>query len=190
MTDINKLLRYTTSAEKKNAFDNKKSSLSYNKLFPDSTKLSVTQFGLNKLMELRTLVNQNKIEGEMRNKDIIMHKIEWHRKFSISLACLILFFIGAPLGAIIRKGGMGMPLVMAIIFFLIFHLLNMFGEKFVKEEIVAPAFGMWQAIICLAPIGAFLSYKAMHDSLLFNREYYWRLFKKTKSLFSRTVKTN
>ena len=62
--------------------------------------------------------------------------IEWHRKLSLSMACLVLFFIGAPLGSIIRKGGFGMPMVLAIVFFLIFHLLNMFGEKFAKEDVI------------------------------------------------------
>ena len=101
------------------------------------------------------------------------------------MACFVLFFIGAPLGSIIRKGGLGMPLVVAIIFFLLFHLLNMFGEKFVKEGMLPPYIGMWLAVIVLAPVGAFLTYKAMHDSQLFNKEYYNRLFKKIKILISK-----
>jgi lipopolysaccharide export system permease protein len=149
--------------------------------------LRLQQYALSKPMELKSIMNQQNSEMTQRGKDIVMHKIEWHRKFSISLACLILFFIGAPLGAIIRKGGMGMPLVMAIVFFLIFHLLNMFGEKFVKEEILSPSVGMWLAIFCLAPVGIFLTYKAMHDSQLFNKEFYARLFRSAKNIF---VKTN
>ena len=69
-------------------------------------------------------------EQEHQKTEFINHQVEWHRKFSLSFACLVLFMIGAPLGSIIRKGGLGMPLVLAVIFFLIFHLLNMFGEKF------------------------------------------------------------
>ncbi len=72
----------------------------------------------------------------------------------------------------------------AIIFFLIFHLLNMFGEKFVKENITDPFVGMWLAILVLVPVGIFLTYKAMHDSQLFSKEYYYRVFKKIKSLFA------
>jgi lipopolysaccharide export system permease protein len=113
-----------------------------------------------------------------KDSDIRFHEIEWHRKFSLSLACLVLFFIGAPLGSIIRRGGLGMPLVVAIIFFLIFHLLNTFGEKFVKQDIVPSVFGMWLAVIVLAPVGFFFTYKAMHDSQLFNKEFYTRAFKK------------
>jgi lipopolysaccharide export system permease protein len=89
-------------------------------------------------------------------------------------------FIGAPLGAIIRKGGLGMPLVFAIVFFLIFHLLNMFGEKFAKEALLTPFWGMWLAVFSLTPVGAFLTYKAMRDSQLFNKEFYIRTFKKMK----------
>jgi lipopolysaccharide export system permease protein len=93
----------------------------------------------------------------------------------------VLFFIGAPLGSIIRKGGLGMPLVIALIFFIIFHLLNIFGEKFAKEEVTSLVFGMWMPILVLVPVGAFLTYKAMHDSQLFNREFYYRLLSQIRS---------
>lgn len=105
------------------------------------------------------------------------------------MACFVLFFIGAPLGSIIRKGGLGMPLVVAIVFFLLFHLLNMFGEKFVKEDIMPPFIGMWLAVLALTPVGVFLTYKAMHDSQLFNKEYYNRAFKKLRSLLNRSKET-
>ena len=106
------------------------------------------------------------------------------------MACFVLFFIGAPLGSIIRKGGLGMPLVVAIIFFLLFHLLNMFGEKFVKEDIMPPFIGMWLAVLALTPAGIFLTHKAMHDSQLFNKEYYYRIFKKVKALLNRNKATS
>ncbi len=72
---------------------------------------------------------------------------------------------------------MGMPLVAAIVFFLLFHLLGMFGEKFVKENLVSPFLGMWLPVIVLTPVGFFLTYKAMHDSQLFSKEFYYRAFK-------------
>jgi len=78
-----------------------------------------------------------------------------------------------------------MPLVAAIIFFLIFHLLNMFGEKFVKENLTSPFSGMWLSILVLVPVGIFLTYKAMHDSQLFNKELYNRGFRKIKGMFKR-----
>ena len=128
--------------------------------------------------DIKNTIQFNGFDSESREKNLRLHKIEWHRKFSFSMACIVLFFIGAPLGSIIRKGGMGMPLVVAIIFFLIFHLLNMFGEKFVKQDFTSPFVGMWLAVLTLIPVGIFLTYKAMHDSQLFSKEFYHRTFKK------------
>lgn len=108
------------------------------------------------------------------------HEIEWHRKFTLSVACIVLFLIGAPLGAIIRKGGLGTPLVFAVVFFVLFHLLNTFGEKFARGDVTSPFVGMWLSTIVLIPIGAFLTYKAMRDSQLFNKEAYYRLFKSVR----------
>ena len=104
-----------------------------------------------------------------------LHAIEWHRKFTLSVACIVLFLIGAPLGSIIRKGGLGTPMVLAIIFFVIFFLLNNFGEKFAKSGEWTVYFGMWMPSMVLIPVGLFLTYKAMRDSQLFNQEFYYRL---------------
>ena len=82
---------------------------------------------------------------------------------------------------------MGMPLVVAIVFFLLFHLLNMFGEKFVKDDITSPFIGMWLSIFGVAPWAHMLTYKAMHDSQLFNKEFYFRLFKSIRTLFKPIV---
>jgi len=158
-----------------------------NRLFPDSLIMNIHDRSITVANELKNSLQFSTGELESKEKDIRLHRIEWHRKFSLSLACLILFFIGAPLGSIIRKGGIGMPLVVAIIFFLIFHLLNMFGEKFVKESILPPYIGMWLAVIVLTPVGIFLTYKAMHDSQIFSKEFYYRIFNKIRS-FIRTFK--
>ncbi len=119
---------------------------------------------------------------QQKRKDLRHHLIEWHRKFALSFACMVLFFIGAPLGSIIRKGGLGMPLVIAVVFFLIFHLLNMFGIKFAENDVTTPLLGMWLSTFILIPIGFFFTYKAMHDSQLFNQESYFRLFRKMRSM--------
>ena len=114
--------------------------------------------------------------------------MEYQRKFTLSVACLVLFSIGAPLGAIIRKGGLGLPVVMAIIFFLIFHIISTISEKSGREGNIDPILGMWMAIIVLTPLGIFLTYKAATDSALFDIEYYklWvtKRFSKIKALFS------
>jgi len=103
--------------------------------------------------------------------------VEWHRKFTFSIACLIMFFIGAPLGAIVKKGGLGMPVVISIVFFLLFWVLAISGEKMVKEMVLAPYQGMWLSTFVLFPLGLFFTYKATTDSSIFNIDAYFNFFK-------------
>ncbi len=154
-------------------------------IFPDSAVAVLYDRALAKANEIKNLLVFSSSDITLKKDDLINHKIEWQRKFSFSLACMVLFFIGAPLGSIIRKGGMGMPLVVAIIFFLIFHLLNMFGEKFVKNHTLSPFMGMWLAVMVLTPVGVFLTYKAMNDSQLFNKEFYTRMGSKLKGIIAK-----
>lgn len=151
---------------------------SFDDLIPDSLKSLINERALNTVSSLKntSLVTSN--DFLLRSNDLTLHLMEWHKKFSLSVACLVLFFIGAPLGSIIRKGGLGMPLVVAIIFFLIFHLFNMFGEKFVRQGLLNPLGGTWLPVFALSPVGIFLTYKASMDSQLFSKEYYYRFFKK------------
>jgi len=157
----------------------------FDSIIPDSARFQVYNAAISMANNLKYNIENSGNEIMARKDEIKYHKIKWHRKFSLSMACSVLFFIGAPLGSIIRKGGLGMPLVVAIVFFLLFHLLNMFGEKFVKEAILPPYIGMWLAVIVLTPVGAFLTYKATHDSQLFNKELYNKAFKKLKNLFTK-----
>lgn len=152
------------------------------KLFPDSAEDILYERAMSKAAEMKNTFFFNAADADNTKEAIRRHQMEWHRKFSFSLACMVLFFIGAPLGSIIRKGGLGMPLVVAIIFFLIFHLLNMFGEKFVKSLLLTPFWGMWLAVILLTPVGIFFTYKAMHDSQLFNKELYTKAIRRVKAL--------
>ena len=122
---------------------------------------------------------------EEKRKDLRMHLMTWHEKFTMSIAVFVLFLIGAPLGSIVRKGGIGMPVVFAVVFFVIFFLLNNFGKKFVKEDVLQPVAGMWLATVVLVPVGLFLIYKALHDSQLFNKELYYRLFRAIRKLVVR-----
>jgi len=151
-------------------------------LIPEASRLPIVERALAQVNSLRSNTESSSFEFESRQKSYRLHLQEWHRKFSMSVACLVLFMIGAPLGSIIRKGGLGTPLVFAVIFFVIFFMLNNFGQKFVREGVTSAWFGMWLATFVLTPIGIFLTYKAMHDSQLFNKEYYHRLFKRLKAL--------
>lgn len=106
------------------------------------------------------------------SSSIRRYLMEYQRKFTLSVVCLVFFSIGAPLGAIIRKGGLGLPVVMAIIFFLIYYVISTLAEKSAREGNMDATLGMWTAIIILAPLGIFLTYKAATDSALFDIEQY------------------
>jgi lipopolysaccharide export system permease protein len=106
------------------------------------------------------------------------HGIEWHRKFTLSFACFIFFFIGAPLGAIIRKGGLGSPVVISVILFIIYYIIDNSGYKFARDGMWTPAEGMWLSSLVLLPLGIFLTYKAATDSVILNADTYILFWKK------------
>lgn len=125
-----------------------------------------------------TYIKSNKDDFEGRSKLINKHYIELHRKFTLSIACLVLFFIGAPLGAIIKKGGLGLPIVVSTVIFIFFHIITISMEKTVKEGGADPLWGMWTPTIIFLPIGIFLTMKATSDSTLFDLETYLKPFKR------------
>jgi len=105
---------------------------------------------------------------------------EWHKKFTYSIACLIFFFIGAPLGAIIRKGGLGMPLVVSVMLFITYWVISTTAEKFVREAFTGLWFGVWLSTFIFLPAGVFLTYKAVTDSTVLNIDSYFAFFKKLR----------
>ncbi len=109
-------------------------------------------------------------ELESRSQVISKHEVAWHQKFRLSVACLIFFFIGAPLGAIIRKGGLGLPVVVSVLFFVLYHVVTMMGEKAVKTGEWDAHFGIWVSTFLILPIGLFLTYKATTDAPLLDAE--------------------
>jgi lipopolysaccharide export system permease protein len=110
-------------------------------------------------------------------KTLNRYWIEWHRKFTLSFACLIFFFIGAPLGSIVRKGGLGMPIVISVILFIIYYILDNVGYKMARDGVWAHWLGCWFSSMILLPLGIFLTYKAMNDSSIMNADTYIRFFK-------------
>ena len=159
-------------------------------LLPDSARTIVLEQSLSYATSIRTSLDIGSTEYNNQRKELRLYLIEWHTKFSMSIAVLVLFLIGAPLGSIVRKGGIGTPVVFAVIFFVIFFLLNNFGKKFVREDVLQPVSGMWLATMVLVPIGLFLIYKAMHDSQLFNKESYFRAFKKVSAALKKRTSTS
>ena len=105
-------------------------------------------------------------------------KVEWHRKISLPVSIMIFFLIGAPLGAIIRKGGLGMPIVISVIFFVFYYIISISGEKMAKEGSWEAIYGMWISTIILTPIAIYLTYKATNDSGLLDVDWYVGKWKK------------
>lgn len=138
----------------------------------------VYETALNQARSVESVLLGMSEDMDSRLYQLAKYKVEWHRKLTLSVACFILFLIGAPLGAIIRKGGLGMPLVVSIIFFLAYHVTSITGEKFAKEGIIEAWRGMWLSSLVLLPVGLFLIYKATTDSVIFERENYISFFRK------------
>jgi lipopolysaccharide export system permease protein len=124
----------------------------------------------------------NKMDFKTQTENINKHKKEWHKKFTLSIACLIFFFIGAPLGSIIRKGGLGLPVVISVVFFIIYHLISTIAERMAVFGDLNMFLGVWMSSLVLLPVGLFFTFKATTDAALFDgdswKKYFKRLFKK------------
>lgn len=115
----------------------------------------------------------------------IRHNVEWHLKFTLSFACLIFFFIGAPLGAIIGKGGLGLPTVISVVLFVIYYIINTMGQKMAREGMWDVWQGMWFSSAILLPISLFITYRAVKDTMLLEADTYRKIFIKIKEKFSK-----
>jgi lipopolysaccharide export system permease protein len=151
-------------------------------------QLNSVDLAMNFARSVKNYVFNTDFDLTSRFEWLIRYKIEWHRKYTLSIACLILFFIGAPLGAIIRKGGLGMPVVVSIIFFLLYYVISITGEKVAREGDITAMEGMWISSVILFPIGFFLTYKASRDSVILNIASYTAVFKKIFSKASAILK--
>ncbi len=142
------------------------------------TRINAMNFALQSARSAKNNLEFSLGDFEKRAERIRKHDIERQRKFTLSIACLILFFIGAPLGAIIRKGGLGMPVVVSILFFVIYHIISITGEKYARAGVLQPEIAMWMASAILMPLGIFLTYKATTDAPLLDAEAWQKYFKK------------
>ena len=112
------------------------------------------------------------------DKDIRVHRSDWHKKITLSLACIIFFFIGAPLGAIIRKGGLGTPVVLSVIIFILYYIIDSGATRIAKSGELNIVLGTWMSTLVLAPLGSFLTYKSNKDSVVFNIDVYINFFRR------------
>ena len=116
---------------------------------------------------------------EKSSKDYLSDlKIEWNRKFTLSYAVLMLFFLGGPLGAIVKKGGLGWPVITAILIFLVYFILTRAGEEMAANYNLGPNMGMWLSAICITPVSIFIFYKANQDARIFDTEWYTKTLRK------------
>lgn len=151
-------------------------------------KESAMEHALTYARSTQNTITSKRKDINWRAEKIRRHQIEWHRKFSLSFACLVFFFIGAPFGAIIRKGGFGTPVVISVLFFILYYMISISGEKFVREGVVPSYIGMWLSSFILMPLGMFLTYKATTDSAILNSDTYLLFFKKIFNFFKKTSK--
>lgn len=158
----------------------------FTQTIPDSIRTYVRERVMGKLTN--AVVNSQMLldQDVPQKKSLWSYEVEWHKKLMLSFSCLVLFLIGAPLGSIIRKGGLGSPLIFAIVFFMLFYFSSTSGEKAAREGSVPPYVGMWFSTYLLLPMGLFLTYKAMRDSQLFNKEYYFRFARNVRAFLRRS----
>jgi lipopolysaccharide export system permease protein len=135
----------------------------------------------------KSYIASTKNEFQFKSVRINKHKNEWHKKMVIAISCILLFFIGAPLGAIIRKGGLGLPVVVSVIMFVIYYVISMSAEKSARQGTFDPWIGMWFSSFVVLPLGIILTYQAVNDSVLLSKESYKNGLKKLLKLFKRAI---
>ncbi|MBR1466362.1 MAG: LptF/LptG family permease [Bacteroidaceae bacterium] len=150
----------------------------------------------NALQKVSLAASDMEFRAEMMKaiqRDLRMHKIQFWQKITLALSCLVFFFIGAPLGAIIRQGGMGMPVVVAVIIFIFYYIINSFGSNLAHAGTIPVWLGMWFSTLVLAPIAYYLTIKSNNDSVVFNIDTYRNFFRKVfgiktkRSIFRKEV---
>lgn len=144
--------------------------------FKPATRKRVLETALQNMRSNKEFVVNNSNELRVRTTTLNRHKVVWHQKFTLSVACLLFFFIGAPLGAIVRKGGLGLPVVMSAFIFVLFHIISITGEKYAVSGAAEVAPAIWIAPAILLPVGLWLSWKAITDSPILDMDTYARFF--------------
>ncbi len=138
---------------------------------------------LNNARNLKNNFNIKTSQIDSYDREFRRYEIAWYQKYTQAFACFVMFMIGAPLGAIIKKGGLGMPVILSITFFILFYMLTITGEKWAKEGVVDPFIGTWFSNLCLIPFGLFFLRQARKDARLFEPDFYLELWKGIQNRF-------
>lgn len=150
--------------------------------FDNAVRTLILENSLKSVRSLKENLIFYQKELDSRQTILVKHEVVWHQKLKLSLACLIFFFIGAPLGAIIRKGGLGFPVVVSVLFFVVYHISSITGEKAVLTGEWDVVFGIWMSTVIIFAMGLFLTWKATTDAPLLDAESWTRFFGRFKGV--------
>jgi lipopolysaccharide export system permease protein len=140
-------------------------------LYQEWQKIQILGNAQNSVSNILNSIQGKKEDLQRRDKIYLMHILSLHNKFSLAFSCVILFFVGAPLGAIIRKGGLGLPMVIAIVLFLAYYFIGVFAGNYAKEGNIHPILGAWMSTLIMLPLGIFLTRRATADKGLMSFGY-------------------
>ncbi|MCU0446707.1 MAG: LptF/LptG family permease [Microscillaceae bacterium] len=149
----------------------------------------IATYAVTQARNLQATIKSRREFTENLQKEYNQFVIEMYKKFTFAFACITMFFIGAPLGAIIKKGGIGVPVLVAIVFFIFFYVINLTGEKWVKESFIPAVYGMWAANVILMSFGLFFLRQAKNDSRLFEADFYYVLRDRIKERWFKKAST-
>jgi lipopolysaccharide export system permease protein len=170
---IQRTLKVITPIKKHKAVPNELLSI-----YTNDKKLAILIFASSTVESAQFSINETNTELENKQKNINGHILAFYDKFVIAFACFLMFFIGAPLGAIIRKGGLGLPIVFAVLIFITFHFINTFGKRISQEDGLSPFLGAWMSSFILSPLAILLTYRATNDIGLINMDVVLAPFQK------------
>ena len=149
------------------------------KQYPKESKRQILSLALTNARGLKGSIDGTKASYNTARQEAAPFQAEWHKKFTLSVISMLLFLIAAPLGAIIKKGGIGMPLVISVVMFVLFYAVNLVGEKIGVSGAVPLWMGMWLSSIVLLPVGLWITYRASQDSHAISLDSFFKLFKNT-----------
>jgi lipopolysaccharide export system permease protein len=147
-------------------------------LYTNKQKLEILKMANSNTVSTGYSIDATKVNFESKQKNINNHQLAFYDKFVIAYACFMMFFIGAPLGAIIRKGGLGLPIIFAVLIFISYHFINTFGKKIAQENGLSPFMGAWMSSFILTPLAILLTYRATNDIGLINMDIILSPFQK------------
>jgi lipopolysaccharide export system permease protein len=158
---------------------------------PPEYRISALSNAQERLQDATSFIDGKTETMKMQIRALRRFEVDWHKKLTLPFACIVFFLIGAPLGAIIRKGGLGTPAVISILFFVIWYVISITAEKMVEEDLVGGILGMWASSAILLPVGIFLTYKASNDSVILNIDTYITFFRRIKDyIYKITIQGN